>query len=155
MILFRMCQSKEEKAEHRKLSHECELHQAQIQILKNSKQAWEVRESEYQHDFVQNLPVERREGRTQQTFTPMRTESSTNTGIGNIKTNLRSQGIRISAWLCSECASAKKRRRQNKRRVDSTNSSERQKSRGEMSAATYPASKQSNRERRCLVRIVN
>jgi hypothetical protein len=85
---------------------------------------------------VQNLPVERREGRTQETFTPMRTESSTNTGIVNIKTNLRSQGIRISAWFCSECASAKNRRRQNKRRGDNTNSSERQKSRGEMSAAT-------------------
>lgn len=102
------------------------------------------------------MSVERREGRTQETFTPMRTESSTNAGIVNIKTYLRSQGIRISAWFCSECASAKKRRRQNKRRGDNTNSSERQNlSRGEMSAATYPASQQSNRERRRLVKIVN
>jgi hypothetical protein len=33
------------------------------------------------------------------TFTRMRTASSTNTGIGNTKTNLRSQGIRRSAWF--------------------------------------------------------
>jgi hypothetical protein len=60
--------------------------------------------------FVQNVPVDRREGRTQETFTPMRIESSTNTGIANIKTNLRSQGIRISAGFCAEFASRKKRR---------------------------------------------
>jgi arginine repressor len=65
--------------------------------LKKSKQTLEVKEFESQHDFVQNVRVERREGRTQETLTRMLTESNTNTGIGNIKTNLGSQGIRISA----------------------------------------------------------
>jgi len=67
MILCRICQSKEEKAEHSKLSHQCELNQAQIQELETSKQTWEVRESEYQRDYVQNVPAQRRgDGRTKE-----------------------------------------------------------------------------------------
>jgi hypothetical protein len=95
----RICQSKEEKAEHRKLSHQYELNQAQTQELETSKQTGEVRESEYQRDFVQNVPAQRRgDGRTKE-------EQATQTAASG------------------------------------------QKSRGEMSTATYPSCEQTKEPR--------